>query len=146
MKYNIKQFREEFPNDDVCLDYIFKAKHPDFVGKYYRVKGRSCYANVAGEHLYPLVGTIFEKSSTPLTLWFHAIYLFSASKYGVSAKELERQLGVTYKCAWRIARQIRSLMSDGSDKLTGEVEVDESYVGGKSINSRATRKSISDKR
>jgi transposase len=57
--------------------------------------------------------------------------LFSASKNGVSAKELERQLGVTYKCAWRMAKQIRSLMEQDSDPLTGTVEVDETYVGGR---------------
>lgn len=145
MKYSIKEFRTEFPNDDVCLDYVFAAKYPDLVGKYYRVKGRSSYANVAGEHLYPLVGTIFEHSSTPLTLWFYAIYLFSASKNGVSAKELERQLGVTYKCAWRIASKIRDLMAGTNGKLTGTVEMDETYIGGKSSNSHIKRKTYEDK-
>ncbi|GAI69364.1 unnamed protein product, partial [marine sediment metagenome] len=52
----------------------------------------------------PLADTIFHKSSTSLKDWFYSLYLFSVSKNGVSAKELERQLGVTYKCAWRIAK------------------------------------------
>lgn len=82
--------------------------------------------------IHPLRGTIFHKSSTPLKLWFYAIYLVSQSKNGVSAKELERHLGCTYKCAWRMAKQIRSLMaSDNKIKLTGVVEVDETYIGGK---------------
>jgi hypothetical protein len=81
--------------------------------------------------IHPLKETIFEKSSTDLTLWFHAIFLFSISKNGVSAKELQRQLGVTYQCAWRMAKQIRSLMDQGSDPLTGTVEVDETYVSGR---------------
>lgn len=129
MKYSIKDLRKDFPNDDVCLDYIFAHKYNDTKG-YHRVTGRKCYAHQStGKQIHPLKGTIFEKSSTPLTLWFHAIFLFSTSKNGVSAKELERQLGVTYKCAWRIAKQIRSLMEQGTDPLDGTVEIDETYYG-----------------
>jgi len=129
MKYTIKQFQTEFPNEDICLDYIFNKKYPD-VKQYYRVKGRKCYANPQGKQIHPLAKTIFEKSATPLTLWFYAIYMFSQSKNGVSAKELERQLGVTYKCAWRIAKQIRELMKQDGDMLSGDVEVDETFIGG----------------
>lgn len=131
MKYTIKDLRDDFPDDDACLDYIFKKKYPDKVDDYYRVSGRKCYANSAGEQIHPLSGTIFERSSTSLTLWFHAIFLFATSKNGVSAKELERQLGVTYKCAWRMAKKIRELMEDDGDLLSGTVEVDETYTGGK---------------
>lgn len=138
MKYTIKNFQKDFPNDDVCLDYIFKQKYPD-TKQYYKVKGRKCYANPAGEQIHPLAGTIFEKSSTSLTNWFYAVYLFSQSKNGVSAKELERQLGVTYKCAWRIAKKIRELMSGDGDPLTGTVEVDETYVGGRKENHRVVK-------
>ncbi len=145
MKYTIKNFRNDFPNDDVCLEYIFKQKYPDLVSKFYRVKGRKCFANTVGDQIHPLKKTIFEKSSTPLTDWLYAIYLFSASKNGVSAKELERQLGVTYKCAWRICNQIRKLMTEDNEKLSGEVEVDETYVGGKSVNSRNKKRTIGDK-
>jgi len=117
MKYTIIDFQKQFPSDDVCLDYLFNEKYPNITG-YYRVKGRKCYANSAGEQIHPLVDTIFYKSSTPLTKWFLAIYLFAQSKNGVSAKELQRHLGVTYKCAWRIANKIRGLMKDDNDKLT----------------------------
>src|SRR3989344_8568799 len=105
MNYSIKEFRKEFPTEKKCLDYIFVKKHPGLTG-YYFVKGRKCYANAQGKQIHPVAGTIFEKSSTPLTSWLYAIYLFSASRNGVSAKELQRQLGVTYKCAWRMAKQI----------------------------------------
>ena len=127
-KYTITQFRAEFPNDDICLDYVFHKKYPNI--KAYRIKGRKDYADTTGRQYSPLAGTIFEKSSTKLNLWFYAIYLFSTSKNGVSAKELERQLGVTYKTAWRMAKQIRSLMSDDGIKLTGIVEADETFIGG----------------
>ncbi|MFA5010189.1 MAG: IS1595 family transposase [Patescibacteria group bacterium] len=133
MKYTIRQFRADFPDEDTCLEYVFKKRFPE-AEQYYRVKGRKCWANPAGEQIHPLAGTIFAKSSTPLTLWFYAIYMFAQSKNGVAAKELERQLGVTYKCAWRMARQIRKLMSDDGEPLTGEVEVDETYIGGKALN------------
>ena len=131
MKYTIKHLQRDFPNDDVCLDYIFRNRFPECVGDYYRVKGRKCYANIDGEQIHPLAGTIFHKSSTPLTTWFYAIYLFSASKNGVSACELQRQLGTTYKCAWRIANHIRKLMKQDKELLSGVVEVDETYWGGR---------------
>jgi len=131
MKYTTKDLKKDFPNDNACLEYIF-AKKCDGVTGYHRVKGRKCWSHQSTKHqIHPLKGTIFEKSSTPLTLWFHAIFLFSTSKNGVSAKELQRQLGVTYKCAWRMAKQIRSLMEQGDDILGGTVEVDETYVGGR---------------
>lgn len=131
MKYTIKDLKKDFPNDNACLDYIFAKKCNGVVG-YHRVKNRKCYSHQSTKHqIHPLVGTIFEKSLTPLILWFHAIFLFSTSKNGVSAKELQRQLGVTYKCAWRMAKQIRSLMEQDGDLLTGTVEVDETYIGGR---------------
>lgn len=131
MKFTIKDLRKQFPNDDKCLEFVFRAKHPT-AEEYYRVKDRKCWAHKdTGHQIHPLAGTIFAKSSTPLTLWFHAIFLFSSSKNGVSAKELQRQLGVTYKCAWRMAHEIRKLMQQGDLRLTGVVEADETYMGGK---------------
>jgi transposase-like protein len=131
MRYTVDDFRKDFPSDDVCLEYIFSHKYAHLRESYYRVKGRKCYANSEGHQIHPLKGTIFEKSRTPLTSWFYAIYLFSVSKNGVSAKELQRHIGVTYKTAWRMCNKIRSLMEQDSDLLTGTVEVDETYYGGR---------------
>lgn len=141
MRYTVTQFRKDFPTDDVCLQTIFENRYADVKDcpkcgvvdtKFYRVKARKSYACMhCGYQLYPLAQTIFHKSETPLTLWFYAIYLFSVSKNGVAAKELERHLGVTYKTAHRICRQIRKLMADGGDPLTGQVEIDETYIGGR---------------
>lgn len=130
MKYTITDLRSEFPDDDACLHHIFREKYPDLSG-YCRIRKRKSYANAQGHQVHPLKGTIFEKSSTPLTLWFHAIYLFSVSKNGVSAKEIQRQLGVTYKTAWRMANRIRSLTDEKVGMLSGTVEVDETYIGGR---------------
>lgn len=134
------QFREQFPDDAACLAFIWNQRHPNGaacrcgkVGQFYPVKGRRSYACVCGKQQYPTEGTIFHKSPTKLTSWFFAMFLMTASKNGVSAKELERQLGVTYKCAWRMAHQIRKLMLQGSwgTKMTGTVEADETYIGGR---------------
>jgi transposase len=129
MRYTIKDLRTDFPSEDICLDYIFSNKYPNVSG-YYRVTGRKCYAHKnTGHQIHPLAGTIFAKSATPLSIWFHVIFLFSTSKNGVSAKEIQRQTGVTYKTAWRMGHQIRKLMEQGTDLLKGTVEVDETYFG-----------------
>lgn len=142
MRYTHAQFMKDFPNEDVCLDTIFQERYGDVKDcprcgvidtKFYRIKGRKCYACMhCSYQLHPLAETIFHKSSTPLKSWFYAIYLFSVSKNGVAAKELERHLGVTYKTAHRMARQIRSLMGqDGQIGGFGSiVEADETYHGG----------------
>jgi hypothetical protein len=143
-KYTFKQFQAQYPDDDACLDAILQRRYENIdccpncgvVSKLARIQGRRSYACSAGCHIYPCAGTIFEHSSTPLTLWFHAMYLMTSTRNGVSAKELQRQLGVTYKCAWRIGHQLRELMAakdkvNNPNPLTGEVEVDETYMGGK---------------
>jgi len=122
------------------LDFIFQKRygHLEYCPrcavqtKFYRIKARKYYKcpHCAFE-LYPLANTIFHKSETPLTKWFFAIYLFSNGKNGTSAKELERHLGVTYKCAWRMAKQIRLMLQENGGMLSGIIEADETYVGGK---------------
>ena len=103
---------------------------------WYRIKAERAYScEWCGNHLHPTVGTPFEQTRTPLQLWFYAIHLFTTTRHGVSAKELQRQLGVTYKTAWRIGNEIRKHMADvdGEAMVGGEgraVEVDETYVGG----------------
>ena len=88
-----------------------------------------------GFQVYPMAGTIFEKSRTPLTHWFYAIYLQTTTRNGVAAKELERQLNVCYETALRMAHQIKRLMGNNKpQKLTGIVEADESYFGMKAAN------------
>lgn len=139
MRYTITRFNKDFPNDDACLKFLFESKQLKACPRcgteprFYKLTGRKCYSCMhCALHIYPTAGTIFHKSETPLRSWFFAIFLFGNSKNGVSAKELERHLGVTYKTAWRIARQIRSLMAESGNPLGGIVEVDETYIGGKS--------------
>ena len=81
--------------------------------------------------MHPTANTIFHKSRTSLTTWFYTIYLMAQTRGGISAKQIERETGVTYKTAWRMCKLIRSRLDEDSDPLSGEVEVDESYFGGK---------------
>jgi len=148
MKFTIKEFNKQYPNDDVCLDELFQARFGQVKEcpkckketKFNRITTRKCYCcQFCGYQLHPVANTIFHKSVTPLTDWFYAIYLFSVSKNGVSAMELQRQLGVTYKTAWRMAKQIRQLFEENKDVLSGIVELDETYVGGKGGNNKRGR-------
>src|SRR5271170_3889769 len=126
--FSFQQFLKEYPNDNVCLDKIFNNYYGELeacpgcgvVGsKFYRLKGRKAYScEFCRYQIHPLAGTIFHKSDTPLTKWLYAIYLFSVSKNGVSALELQRHLNVTYKTAWRIGKKIRELMTQNQDKLS----------------------------
>jgi len=139
-KYTIKDFNLDFPDDNACMDWLKDFRFPEGINcekcgkvtKHHKVTNRACYAcDYCGSQVYPMVGTIFEKSVTPLKLWFYAIYLMSSTRCGISAKQIQRETGVTYKTAWRMFKQIRSLLCEKESILkTGQVEVDETYMGG----------------
>ena len=140
-KLTVRQFFQRFPDDDTCLAHVmelrFGMRHTCArCGKdatFHQLSERPAFACAqCGAHVYPCAGTVLQDTRTPLQLWFYAIYLFVATRHGVSGKELQRQLGVTYKTAWRMGQQIRKLManSNGFELLSGHVEIDESYVGG----------------
>lgn len=137
----IREFYQMFPDDESCLRHVFESRFgkghacPKCAKKstWSRMTATRAFACAwCGHHIHPTAGTLFEDTRTPLQLWFYAIYLFTTSRHGVPAKELERQLGVTYKCAWRMAHEIRKHMAevDGENNLSGDVEIDETVVGG----------------
>lgn len=141
-----KQFLASFPDNDACLEHLMRTRYGDrhdcqSCGKsahYYRTRGRQSYTcEYCGYQVYPQVGTPFEKSRTSLHTWFFVLFLFCASRNGVSAREIMRQSGVTYKTAWRMARLIRAYMTevDGEGPLGGPgggiVEADKAFIGGK---------------
>ena len=140
----IAQFFKRFPNDEVCLNHLFEVRFGqgfecpscERPSNWYRIKAERAYScQWCGHHLHPTVGTPFEKTRTPLQSWFYAIFLFTTTRNGVAAKELQRQLGVTYKTAWRMADLIRKHMADVDGELPiggegKEVEIDETIVGG----------------
>jgi len=141
LRYTVSDFNLEFLDDDSCLEYIKEQRWPDGIApcakckqdrKHHRVSGRTAYAcGYCGTHIYPLAGTIFEKSTTSLRHWFYAMYLMGSTRCGISAKQIQRETGVTYKTAWRMFRQIRLLLSEDGLQLEGPtVEMDETYIGG----------------
>lgn len=147
MTMTIKQFIETYNSDDICLEHIFNARFGQGYecpkcerdAKWYKIDKRRVYScQWCGHHIYPCAGTLFEDSRTSLQSWFYALYLFSTSRHGVPAKELQRQLGVTYKCAWRMGHQIRKHMDkiNGNPPLSGDIEADEGYFGGHVENGR----------
>jgi len=120
-RYTAADFNAEFKNDDICLEYIKEQRWRAAVldclkcgsrWKHHRVTGRTAYAcGHCGNQIYPLAGTIFAKSRMPLKKWFYAIYLMGSTDCTITAKQLQREIGVTYKTAWRLSRSIRQLMA-----------------------------------
>jgi len=129
----IKDFNRVYPDDSSCLDRIYSIRYCHLKvcikckkeTNFYRVKKRKCYAcQYCGYQISPLAGTIFHKSSTSLKKWFYSIYLFSTSNGSLSAKEIQRQIGVTYKCAWRISKKIKLLYKENKKLLSDIMEID----------------------
>jgi transposase-like protein len=151
-RFTIMQFNRRFPDDDACLDWLMEKRYPGGIAtcsfchvdrKHHRIASKKAYAcDYCGTYISPMAGTIFEKSSTPLRLWFYAMYLMASTRCGVSAKQIQRETGVTYKTAWRMFKQIRSMLNDDVTGLGGPgslgVEMDETYFGGSARESRAS--------
>jgi transposase-like protein len=142
------EFMREFPDDAACLEWLWRERHSEDgthanCPKCNRERAFKRYATSqrrqswtctgCGHHVHPTAGTIFHKSSTSLHLWFYAFYLMTSTRCGISAKQLEREIGVNYKTAWRMLNKIRNELMDesGDGPLSGEVEADETAWGGK---------------
>ena len=153
----VQDFFKMFPTDEACLEHLFKTRFGNGdevacpkcgeIGKFRKLAKAPAYTCNCGHHIHPMVDTPFENSRTPLQKWFYAMYLFTTSRHGVPAKELQRQLSVTYKCAWRIGHEIRKYMGmvDGNDPLSGTVEADETYVGGRRRRTRGNNRTMENK-
>jgi transposase-like protein len=140
----LRQFLDQFPTEEICLDHLmrirFGIQHEcgscGREAKFYRVKARRSYAcEWCGYQVFPTSGTPFDRTRTPLRDWFYVMFMFCTTRNGVAAKKVERELGVTYKTAWRMCHQIREYMGtlDSDDPLDGPgsfVEIDETIVGG----------------
>jgi transposase-like protein len=134
-----------FATEEKCLDYLEQMRWPSGVccvhcgvmnvstitrtaGKNKRVRIYQCLEKECGKQFSATSGTIFNDTHLPLTKWFLAIAMICEAKKGMSAKQLERHLGVNYRTAWHLCHRIREAMQDGGDLLTGIVEADETYL------------------
>lgn len=120
------RFGRIIPEEAACLEWLKNYMYPagivcqnktcprrGEVTKHHRVLSRRSYCCAhCGHHVHPAAGTLFHKSPTPLRLWFYAIYLMASTGCAIPAREIERQLDVTYKTAWRMGTQIRTLFDE----------------------------------
>jgi transposase len=149
-KFTIRDFDAMFPDDAACLEWLKNHVAPDGihckvcdkVTKHHRVASRPSYScDQCGHHFHPTADTIYHKSPTSLRLWFYAVYLMASTRCGISAKQIQRETGVTYKTAWRMFKQIRSMLEqDDGNPLSGQVEADETYWGGLAKNKHKNKK------
>jgi transposase-like protein len=146
-KYSVQEFLAEFPDDAACLEWLWRSRYSEDgthahcpkcdqereFKRYETKQQRQSWTCVGcGHHIHPTAGTIFHKSSTSLRHWFYAMFLVSSSRCGIAAKQLEREIGCSYKTALRMLHLIRQeLMSQDDTPLSGEVEADEAFIGGK---------------
>ena len=149
LPFTLKDFQKQFPDDATCLEWLKNYLYPDgifceacnAITKHHRVLSRPSYScDHCGHHVHPTADTIFHKSPTPLTTWFYAVYLMAQTRCGISAKQIQRETGVTYKTAWRMFKQIRSMLDDEKGGPIGgfgrKVEMDETYYGSRSEGTR----------
>lgn len=143
MTFTIRQFRKQYGTEDKCFDSLLELRYGESgtcggcrkKTGWHRVAERKCYeCQWCGKQIYPMQGTIFEDSHMSLADWFYILYLMTmVTRHGVSAKEVQRQLGCSYKTAWRNCALLRELL--GMPKmprgnLKGHVEIDDHYEGG----------------
>ena len=140
---SVREFFARFPTEDACLVHLMTVRFGGLTmdcpscgceATFHKLYDRRVYACPECRfQIAPTANTILHDTRTPLVSWFYAMYLFATTRHGVSGKELQRQLGVTYKTAYRIGMQIRTLMgkADFDGLLSGHIEADEAHVGGR---------------
>jgi transposase len=155
----LRQFQTRFPTEDSCLDHLFQVRYgQDFdcpgcarPARFTRVRNRRSYqCQWCAHQVYPTAGTPFDRTRTSLRDWFFVMFQFCTTRNGVAVKEVERQLGVTYKTAWRMCHEIRKYMGqvDGDEPLGGPgevVEIDEALIGGVARGSKQRGRNLQNK-
>ena len=148
-KYNFSNLTKDFNTESKCLQYIMQMKYKDNIcpicrkrTKFYKVKRTSYHFDTGCQHRFSaLADTPLRRNRTPLTTIFHIVFLLSIAKNGLSAKEVERHFGMTYKTAWALLNKIRSMLKN-NDFLAGVVEMDETFFGGSETNKHRNKKNV----
>ncbi len=156
-KFTLSETMNRFSTEGACKQYLQERRWPNGVKcprcnneKVYALKARPfhwiCKAKTCGGrngYRFSVISkTIFENTNCPLTKWFQVIYMMLQSKKGISALQVQRMIGSgAYKTAWYMCHRIRAAMKDGGfGKLIGEVEVDETYIGGNDKNRHRSKR------
>lgn len=131
-EFSLGQFALRFPNNDICLEEIRKWRFPGGIycdkcrkiTRHYKLSKRPAYTcKFCRSQISPLVGTIFEKTATPLRLWFYTLFLMAHTRANIRVKTLQRELGVTYKTAWRMYNSILKLMKQNNADLLSDRQI-----------------------
>lgn len=124
-----QEFLNTYPDSDSCLKEIVRLRYPkgifcktcNMYTIHYRIKDRPAYScKTCRNQVHPLAGTIFEKTTISLRLWFYAMYIMVQTRGNVTVKQLQRELGVTYKSAWRMNKRIKKLMAQNNGDLLSD--------------------------
>jgi transposase-like protein len=139
---NLTTLVDRYSTDEHCREALMHLRFPEGVRclkckseNVAPVSDRRVYVCYSCKYQFSVtVGTIFHDSHLPLTKWFLVTYLMTESRKGISANQIKRMLGISYKTAWYLCHRIRKAMEENEHKLSGTVEIDEMYIGGHTKN------------